>query len=583
MVYPVTVRPGDRTPDKSRRPASGRRRQETDVSYQDLGPVERRTARPASKGRRRRLLPGVLLTVLVLVAVGASATVATLHVRSTRSEIAARRPPDTAVVFVLEGLRAEDLHLAGLPAISALAKQGVSYSSAWVGQLGGPSPSAPATIATGLYPREHGIVGTEWRDAQTHALISAIDPAQVRVGLIDQILESHNVAPLAGAVKARYPSSHVLAVGGAGCAAASAAGTWTADYVLCPIRNKGLWRPGAVAGHAAPVGLLDGPGWTVRVAHGSALAPTVEGWRLGQQDDWVARVAVQVMRNTATRLTIVSFPELGMLLRWTPAGQRGALIRQVMAGIDRDIGKVVGEIRRERKYNRTVFVLTSDGGTTPALTHVPLSRIDEAILASGGEKIYLNADGLAMIGVRDHLEAAPVAGALQSERLRQVDAIYYKDKSSAGWVYRPQYLNPGLPPTFADATAYLLWTITSSSAPDDSVIFAPGAIAGTPRLGRLPATGVASGAQWANQHVPLIIAGHGVLAGAQSRYPARLVDIAPTLETLLKLGRPKGDGVTLADAVVTPSHGDQAQQQRAARWLTPLVQVLRERATQAAG
>jgi hypothetical protein len=138
-----------------------------------------------------------------------------------------------------------------------------------------------------------------------------------------------------------------------------------------------------------------------------------------------------------------------------------------------------------------------------------------------------------------------------------------------------------LPPAFADAVAYLLWTLASSSAPDDAVVFAPGATAGDRRLGRFHTTGVAGGAQWANQHVPLIIAGHGVLAGAQSRYPARLVDVAPTLETILKLKRSGGDGVPLADAVVKPSRADETQQHQASKWLTPLVHVLQQRARQA--
>ena len=58
-----------------------------------------------------------------------------------------------------------------------------------------------------------------------------------------------------------------------------------------------------------------------------------------------------------------------------------------------------------------------------------------------------------------------------------------------------------------------------------------------------------SALQWPVQHVPLILAGHGVYAGRTSTYPARLVDIAPTLELSSGLPVAAHDGTVLHDAL----------------------------------
>jgi len=58
------------------------------------------------------------------------------------------------------------------------------------------------------------------------------------------------------------------------------------------------------------------------------------------------------------------------------------------------------------------------------------------------------------------------------------------------------------------------------------------------------------GASWETQHTPLIISGLGIRQGIQSQFPARSIDVTPTIETLLGLPAVERPGVVWADALV---------------------------------
>ncbi|MBV9282751.1 MAG: alkaline phosphatase family protein [Chloroflexi bacterium] len=560
-----------------RRARSGSRRR-ADVAYEDLGRVGRRHGKSAPErrpGSRQRGLY-VLVAVLVVASVAGAAVALTLHRDS--SPAALPGPARFAVVFVIDGAGPADLDPAGMPNLRALERDGIRYDRAWVGQFPPSITASSATLGTGRYPRDHGVLGDMWWDSRTRQIVSSTDPNQVRLGSLDQMMEARGGTALPVLLKTRYPGARVLSVGGAGCASASAAGTWLADYVLCPARFNRHWVAADVTGHDPPAGFLRDPAWRVPVARGPQLGPLVEGWSAGAQDDWIARAAIWAMRRTHPQLTIINFPELENLLPWASPGQRAAIVGRLLSGIDRDIGAVLRELRRERAYDRAVFLVTSDQAVAPIRHHVSRAALDEAILAAGGDRVYIQADEAARIGLRDHLQAEPVAQGLQAENLTNVDAIYYKVPAGAGWAYRAQYLNPSLPRSFPAATVSLLATSASAGSPDVVEAYAPGTSTRNDRIGSFPRTGASGGFQWDNQHIPLVISGHGVVTGARSAYPARLVDVAPTLAALLGLPPFHGDGAVLADALANPPSGAEARQTRTDRQLEPLVNALEQRA-----
>jgi hypothetical protein len=77
----------------------------------------------------------------------------------------------------------------------------------------------------------------------------------------------------------------------------------------------------------------------------------------------------------------------------------------------------------------------------------------------------------------------------------------------------------------------------------------------------------------------LILSGPRIKKGIVSSYPARLIDIAPTVEALLETYPLQQDGVPLADAILNPPAGSPALQ--AARGVTMRadVEALQQEAT----
>jgi hypothetical protein len=168
-----------------------------------------------------------------------------------------------------------------------------------------------------------------------------------------------------------------------------------------------------------------------------------------------------------------------------------------------------------------------------------------------------------MLGIVDTSLAQAVAGVIASERIQSLDAIYYESHRT----YQAQYINPDMPVAVAEAQSYLLGTTESFASAQVIGALPPHAGLQGGRLAGLPRTAAGAGMQWSNQRGFLVISGHGTFRNERSDFPARLVDIAPTLESLLGLPVVQGDGDVLADATFRPPSGAARIQQRVkARW-----------------
>ncbi len=482
-----------------------------------------------------------------------------------------------AVIFVIDGAGAGDLQLPGLKSIRALEDQGVRYRDAWVGQIEGVPAASGATIATGSFPTATGVLGNAWADAKSGQVRYPADPSQVLVGSLDQVMETRPVTPLATLIKTRNSRASVLSVGGESCAGAAATAAWTADYIVCAVRHGPRWLATGVVGHDLPAGTLRHDVVPAGGPRDRRFAVRVQGWPLGQQDLWVARQTVAAMRRVHPALTVVTFSELGILLQFAPASLRQAVKMRVMAGVDRDIALIEREMQRERAFRSSVFVITSGRALSPIRSRLRRSTVETAVIAAGGVRTYLQSDTATFLGLGTIIQAQPVAQAIQDQRLSGVDAIYYKNRNGNSWSYQLQYPNPDLPARFADSSSYLLSTAATSDSADVVVSYAPGTGTDGVTRGGFAQTAGSLGLQWDNQHVPLIIAGHGVNPGVVSSFPARLVDIAPTVESLLGLTPPRVDGTVLADALIEPPAGATERQQQRVGPLTRVVQSLQQR------
>ena len=93
------------------------------------------------------------------------------------------------VVIVMDGFRADYASLAPMHHLHALMARGMTYDTAWVGHLEAETPTGHATIATGVYPRKHGVIGFGWRDVATGVFnYMPTDLRQIRAGALTQTI-----------------------------------------------------------------------------------------------------------------------------------------------------------------------------------------------------------------------------------------------------------------------------------------------------------------------------------------------------------------------------------------------------------
>jgi len=301
-----------------------------------------------------------------------------------------------------------------------------------------------------------------------------------------------------------------------------------------------------------------------------------ERWQVGTQDDWVARCALAVLAREKPRLTILNFPEIEQVLRFAPSRNDGDIRRGLLRGVDRDIGRVVAATRVNGTFDRSVFVITSDQALASVAQRLQKSRIADAILGAGGEQTYLASDMSAAAGVRDPLQVAPVAAALRSVDRGNIDIVFRKVRTHGREGYRAEALR-SLSNGFIAAESDVVGTMASVTSPDIVLVYSPGVSTFGVHASRLPEQNGGMGMQWPNLHIPFILAGHGIVQGATSRYPARLVDLAPTLTALMHLATGSPDGLVLADALYQPPAGSVMRQENESRHSSPLVRALQER------
>jgi hypothetical protein len=513
----------------------------------------------------------IAFLVFLVIALAIAAVVAVALHNSVGGSSSPSTRAKRAVIILVDGAGA--FPSASMPALTRLARNGTQYDRAWIGQWPSIRPSSGATVGTGVTPRENGIAGQSWRDPTTGQEVQPTLPDNVRLGSIDQILESRRpqLTPIAAVIKDRNPENRVLAVGGVGCAPADAAASWLADYVLCIGRKGNRWVEIPVTGHELPSGVAQTA--SVPVATGHGLGPRVEGWQLGSQDDQIAVNAIAAIRARRPTLTVIDFPEPAAVVPFAPADQRDAVMANLLAGIDRDIAHIEAALRGDKLLSGTAFLVTSGEALSPLSRTIAVSSFSDAVIAAGGEPVYVHGGGAASIALQDSQQAESVAAALEASKLSGIDAIFYRTHHAGTWQFEPQYLDPLLHPTFGDAVSSLLGTAASAEAPDVVAVYAPHT--GTPAtLGTLHSTSVSGGISWDTQHIPFVLSGAGVVSGQVSHYPARLADIAATVEALLGLSPAPGNGVVLADALNQPPSGAGDQQQRRRRQLTPTVDAL---------
>jgi hypothetical protein len=191
--------------------------------------------------------------------------------------------------------------------------------------------------------------------------------------------------------------------------------------------------------------------------------------------------------------------------------------------------------------------------------------IKQAIRASGGEYLFHTGGNCAFIWLKNPAQAAQVANGLVNT-LAPAPFAYVSRIDGGSYTYS-RVTGPGaeVSDELEAAYQYLLGTFAGPLCPDIMLVFEEDTIT---RLHHPQHHGEHGGATWGAQQIPLVIAGPGVFPGAVSQFPARLMDIAPTVLMLLGIEPTHMDGVALTDALLTYSSAQVSAQDAIAPLLT---------------
>ncbi len=485
-------------------------------------------------------------------------------------------PERYAVIIVLDGARADDFNLVAMPNLQALLRRGVRYSNAFVGQELANTPPSHATIGTGMLPKHHGVEGFLWEDPQTHLMTDPTEISNVLSGALESVITGHHVPSLAGQLHRTYPKARVVSVAAHKCYASDAMGTATTDYILCALIYHNRWVAQAIGDHRPPPGAINDPKWDVPIPpRTSGFGAAVQQWRVGTENAWTVRYALWAMKRVHyPRVLMMNLSETDVLGHFT---SNVAVIRYLMKEFDSLLGQIIAAYRSAGLLDRTDFVITADHGMTQITVHIPYSVLTRSVALAGTTPVYIEHDTAAAIGITDDSKARAVALNILRLGGKAVDATYYKVLVRGRWSYRLAGAQSTVPAALRAAYFRLANTMAADSGPDVFAVFAPHASTrSTVAYGYSWKAGHL-GPQWGDQHIPLVLAGPGIKSGVTSGYPARLVDVAPTVENLL--GVPSGavDGVALQDALQQPTTEGLARQASRGKELMPVVQALQRR------
>jgi arylsulfatase A-like enzyme len=271
------------------------------------------------------------------------------------------------------------------------------------------------------------------------------------------------------------------------------------------------------------------------------------------------------------RVTLINLPEFDMPLGHVDGGSidRKVLLA-LMHGFDRDLASMEASYAKAGVLNRTVFVLTADHGMVAIHHQVPFTAIKSAVLRAGTTIIHGNYHSGAYIWVKDETKlpqaAANIAALSKKDRIQ---SVYYRQPDGS---YQRVLAGGALDASVEVANQYLLQTFSGPVGPDIVVLFDEGTVG--VQNGEMTWKGDHGGADWQSQHIPLLISGPGVRADHTSTFPARLIDIAPTILALAGGSKGTMRGLTLADAIKAPAAADVSAEAALRPQLQAVVQAL---------
>ena len=474
--------------------------------------------------------------------------------------------PDHLVLIVLDGARPEYLNVPGIPTVQSLIRNGALYTNAFAGILESETTSGHVSIATGSDPRVHGVLGFWWGDDNNQE-ISLFDPEKIRAGVMDDIIRQSGAPTLAGLVHAKRSTSKVVALSGHKYYAADALSSGDADLTMYYYGTPaGSFVPIAMPRQTPPAGILDSPG----------LITKNDNIPLGLENHLAMKLAVDTFKRMRQQVTLINLPEFDWPLGHVDGGSLApSSVTILMQRFDRDLAMLQDAYRRAGVLDRTLFVLLADHGMMPLSQKVDNTVLQAAVANAGTKIVSESYSSGAYLWLEDSSRASQAAQNIANLRSPAIQSVYVAGRTKAGYAYH--HVSDGsLQRTAAVETAnqYLLSTFAGANGPDVVVAFTEGA--GSEPGGQAGWKADHGGTSWEAQHIPLVISGPGVRSGVISSYPARLIDVAPTVLQLMSISPNSMQGAVLADVLESPPASATYHQRANEQKLRSVVQALQQ-------
>jgi arylsulfatase A-like enzyme len=470
------------------------------------------------------------------------------------------------VVIVVDAARYDEFNLAQMPNLAKLAASGTQYSQAWVGELPSVTESSHATIGTGVLPVRHGILGDTWRVPGTEQMSPNLLNSQLtRTGYIGKFIKQTGVPSLAAITHERWPGSTVVALSGHKIYAADALGAGAADYVAFGTKDaRGHFVPSAIPGHEYAQSIAKSPQLDL------PTYPRVPG----VEDSWTTTLAEKFLFKYHPRLMMINLPEVDIFGHI--AGTSATVMQPLLSNVDHQIGRLVAAYGRAGMLPKTTFLITADHGMVPGLHTVDSQQVQKVVEGAGGDLLYEGHGDYCSIWLKNPDSIQRVKTALVNANIPDVAAVFARNPKGQYVLASPA--SRLADPAVVNADTDLLSTLNVAESPDIVLIYDENTITMTPGFIKSGRKGDHGGATWGAQHIPLILAGPRIKQGYVSTFPARLIDIAPTVEALLETYPQHQDGIPLADAIVNPPAGAAAEQAKIAPRLRADVGALEQEA-----
>ena len=471
------------------------------------------------------------------------------------------------LLVVLDAVRPDYLDLVSMPNLEHIQREGISYEHAWVGQLINNTPPSHATINTGVFPRRHGLVGFQWVDQYGRWQGKITLFGGVEKGHLSSLLIQSGVPTLADLVRKVYPCAHSAAVAGVkDMAAAAMGGRTSADRIIYaatsdPSIPEGRSRysnvhPGTVRGHEPPPDILQD---TALYESGPLHVKDL--------DSWAVDAALMLLQRYQPRLLMVNLAAADIVGHATGGTTDPEKMSRVMALLDEQLGRLIDWYRQEGLLEDTIIVIVSDHGMVPNERNLEPDEIWKALEGSGTLR-HPNNTALTHLWLTNPSRADEAAEAISMLHDSDILGVYYKEPGDNDYLLASGSI---LEEPMRATLSYLFSTYAGPTSPNLVIIPRENAFIGTsPERTR----GAHGEITWGAQHIVFTISGPGIEEGRLSGYPARLVDIVPTIASLLGLTHQDGDGIVLADALKSPSPEDLALQEEKQQELGPLVYAL---------